>query len=220
MSKSDIFNYEHPFVTVDGIILRFRNNALEVLLMKRDTDPEKGRWSLPGGFVGVDARMEDTLRQKVLDKTGVSGFYMEQLKTYDAFQRDPRGRVLSVAYLCITNQQNQPGCWFRPGKFELEGPDGEKIPYGDLAFDHGFIIHDALERLRGKLWYTDIMRHFLPDEFTILQVQTLCEAIEGKKNTNLRRRLEGRIDDTGNIKEYGAKGGRHAALYRWLKKGD
>ena len=110
-----IEEYAHPYVTVDAIVFRFYNEKLQVLLTKRadDCDIERGKWSLPGGFCSIDMRLDTTLEKKLVEKTGIStltsGFYYEQLKTYDGIDRDLRGRIISVAYLCLTNDYKDTG---------------------------------------------------------------------------------------------------------------
>ena len=218
--KGDIRNYEHPFVAFDGVVLRCQKEHLEVLLVQRTEPPEAGKWSLPGGFMDIDRRLDETLLSKVSEKTGVTGYYMEQLKTYDAIDRDSRGRILSVAYLALTNDIHGCGDWFQM--------NGNKLSYGetaldraDLAFDHGDILRDAVERLAGKLWYSELARHLLPEEFTIREAWALFDAIEQKGHsiTNFKRDIKNRIIETGNVRVYAEGRGRPAALYRWKEGG-
>lgn len=214
----EIEKYEHPYVTVDGVVLRFFDRQLEVLLIQREKPPEQGKWGLPGGFVDVDKLLDKSLQLKVSGKTAVSGFYMEQLKTYDALDRDPRGRVLSVAYLALTNRQVAAGEWFALKKRSLVRGE-TKLSYRDLAFDHGQIIQDALERLAGKLWYSDLPKYLLPDEFTISDASRLCELLEGRETTMLLRKLGDRVTKTGAVRPANKEtGGRPAALFRWVKR--
>lgn len=203
-----IFEYEHPFLTVDGVLLRVNNGHLEVLLVQRND--EFGGWALPGGFVPIDRLATDILLEKVEEKTGVSGFYFEQLKTYDGLNRDPRYRVVSIAYICITNRVSDHGDWFRV--------DGNKLVRGEtsiqlsqLSFDHGQIIADAIDRIRGKLWWSDISRYFLNETFTIRELIVLYQLFEGKRD-NFRRKIAPFLEATGVMSR---SGGRPAELYRW-----
>lgn len=217
---SDILSYDHPYVTVDGVVLRFcSEKLLEVLLIKRDSEPEYGKWSLPGGFVDIDKRLDETLLTKVSQKTGVTGYYMEQLMTYDALDRDPRGRILSVAYLALTNDLDASGDWFQiDGEMLRRG--GEEFPSRVLAFDHGKILRTAIIRLLGKFWYSDLPRYILQPEFTVRDAQLLYERLGGHAHSNFKRKLTAYIEGTGNTREYGQSGGRPAALFRWASKGE
>ena len=221
-----IEGYAHPYVTVDAIVFRFFNEKLQILLTKRvdDCDIECGKWSLPGGFCSIDMRLDDTLEKKLVEKTGIStltsGFYFEQLKTYDGIDRDSRGRIISVAYLCLTNDYKD-GCWFDVSRKNDVLQSGElTLSFDELAFDHGNMIRDALIRLAGKIWYTDIIKHLLPLAFTLRESQILCEAIEGFKTNNIGRKFGKKIETTGHYINYGTEGGRPAEQFRWTEKGE
>lgn len=220
MNTDSIHSYMHPYVAVDGAVLRYHNGA-EVLLTKRQSAPQKGAWSLPGGFLDIDKRIDHTLLEKVEKKTGVSGYYMEQLKTYDTLDRDSRGRILSVAYLALIHNNTAAGNWFRIDGETLIGKE-ETIRFDDLAFDHGVILRDALDRLSNKLWYSDLPRYLLPEQFTVREAQQMFEEFGQQKRTSFRRYLGARVVETGDIRTYGAEGGRPAALLRWNNewKGD
>lgn len=204
-----IGQYEHPYLTVDGVILRNAGDCLEVLLDRRSD--EFGEWSLPGGFVPVDKLAEDVLRRKVKEKTSVSITFAEQLRTYDALDRDPRGRVISVAYLCLTNRKD-PGNWFAI-RGDILVCNDLIVPIDNLAFDHGQILRDALVRLSGKLWWTDLAMYLLPESFLIREISDLFEVIEGKKTGMIKRQLGPRIEEVGSDNQ---TGGRPAKMYRWV----
>ena len=212
-----MFQYEHPFLTVDGIILRVKNGCVEVLLTERND--EFGKWALPGGFVAIDKLAVDTLREKVLNKVHFSTFYAEQLKTYDALNRDPRYRVFSIAYLCLTNDIEASGNWFQVTGTGLQKTD-VFLSFSDLSFDHGQMIQDALLRLKNKLWWSDIVRWLLPEKFRISEAQEVFSIIEGKKTDMFRRQMGNRIKEDGMVHTKG----RPAALFRWndewSQKGD
>lgn len=209
----NIQNYEHPYLTVDGVIFRFKNNVLQVLLVHRDD--EFGKWALPGGFVDIDKLADDTLRQKVQAKTGVHGFYSEQLKTYDSLNRDSRGRVISIAYLCLLNDNEQSGDWFTVNTQENLLVAHESIKFEDLSFDHGEILMDAIKRLTGKLWWSDLASFLLPEIFTIREIETLFEILEEKKTGMIRRQLGSRIKEVG---VESSPVGRPAKLYSWVNQ--
>lgn len=214
-----IQSYDHPFITVDGVVFRFKDERLEVLLVLRDSEPESGKWSLPGGFMDIDKRLDEALLTKVSQKTGVTGYYMEQLMTYDAPDRDPRGRILSVAYLALTHDLNAVGDWFQMDGGALRRGD-ESFPFSRLAFDHGNILQDAITRLLGKFWYSDLPKYLLQPEFTAREALLLYDALGGHTHNNFKRRLAAYIEETGNIRQYGRGGGRPAAMFRWVSKGE
>ena len=158
-------------MTVDGVLFRSKDTCLEVKLIR----PPKldGQWSLPGGFVSIDKLAVDTLREKMAEKANVFEFYAEQLQTYDALARDERGRVLTIAYLCLTNDFSDSDGWFSViSNNELMRED-MVIKLDDLAFDHGQIIRDAKERLTNKLWYSDLPKYLLPEAFRMSDAQNL-----------------------------------------------
>lgn len=214
----DLQDYKHPYVTVDGVLLRFKKNKLEVKLIQQ---PKlDGKWSLPGGFVHIDRLAIDTLREVMLDKAGEKGFYAEQLQTYDALDRDERGRIISIAYLCLTNDLSGDDGWF------IIRDNGELIHHDlvlrkeELAFDHGQFVMDAKERLTNKLWYSDIPKYLFPELFRPSEVQSLYELLEGSRYyRNFKRNMGERLEETDQVSENGP--GPKAVLYRWakLKKG-
>lgn len=217
-----IAKYDHPYLTADGVLFRVKGGRLEVKLY---WNPDRGFWCLPGGFVSVDRLAEDVLREKMAGKSGASGFYAEQLRTYDALDRDPRGRVVSVAYLCLTADQAGDDGWF-----VLDG--GNLLPAGagawaagtvlpgtldGLGFDHGAMIADARERLVNKLWYSDLARYLLPQVFRLDEIQGMYEMLEGKDYYgNFKRNMGGRLVPVGTERD--GKPGRKAVLYEWNNK--
>ena len=195
------------------VVLAPRSGGLSVLLTPRIESPEKGRWSLPGGFMSPDERPEETAQRKLTEKTGVGAVYLEQLQTYGDPARDPRGWIPTVAYLAlidaaILRETETAARWF--------GVDD--LP--PLAFDHNAIVGDGVERLRGKLWWSNIAVGLLPARFTMPQARQLYEAISGHRYepSNFRRELErsGLIRATGRV----ARGatGRPAMLYEFVDR--
>lgn len=213
---SGISAYEHPYLTVDCVLFRFRE-GMEVLLHRRCD--EFGEYALPGGFVGIDQLAEDVLREKVKAKTGADSYYFEQLRTYDALDRDPRGRVISMAYIGLTRAKEDTKGWFKvdwSGRM-LVSVDNPvvKVPFQKLGFDHSQILEDALERLSGKIWWSDFPKYLLPEVFTIRQADELFFWLEGKRTGMLRRQLGTRIEEVGTIT---GTGGRPQKTYRWKTK--
>ncbi len=168
------YEYPRPAVTVDCVVFGLDDAGLRVLLIERGGPPFEGDWALPGGFVRMDEDLEEAARRELAEETGLEEVFLEQLYTFGAVDRDPRGRVVSVAYYALTNIRDhrvraatdaRDAAWFEVGK--LPG----------LAFDHDGIITAAIERLRGKIAYRPIGFELLPKKFTLTQLQHLYETI-------------------------------------------
>lgn len=198
---------------------------LKVLLIKRKDEPFKDMWSLPGGFVDYDKTLEEAARNKLKLKTGMDDVYIEQLYTYgDNLHRDPRGRVISTAYIALVNMNKISNlapdtAWFtistlrsKSGKVTDIKIFDENIAEVELAFDHSKILLDALERLRGKIMYTDIVLNMLPETFTIREAQNVYELIYGKAIPTFRRLISSKIEPTGV--KVGGFGYRPSELYK------
>ena len=212
--------YEKPSVAVDLAILTVIDGQLRVLLVDRPREDIPG-WAMPGGFVRIDEALDQAVQRVLAEKVGVQGVHFEQLASYGALDRDPRGRVISIVYLALCPAQilgDRPLARLQvdwPG--ETGGPaqallDGAPLP---LAFDHAEILGDVVKRLRGKLDYSPIGYAFLPPRFTLREVQEVHEAILGKplKKPPFRRKLldRGMIAPTGVFETGGAY--RPAELY-------
>jgi 8-oxo-dGTP diphosphatase len=200
-------------MTCDPVVLAPLQGRLHVLLVERDDEPHKGRWALPGGFMSPDEQPEQTAQRKLTEKAGVGAIYLEQLQSYGGADRDPRGWIPSIAYLALIDAavltaEATTARWFRV----------DELP--PVAFDHARIIADGVERLRGKLWYSNIAVGLLPENFTMPQARRLYEAISGVRYeaSNFRRELErsGLVRSTGQV----VKGvpGRPAALYEFVER--
>lgn len=181
-------DYPKPSVTVDGVVFGLsgvneHEVSLKILLIQRKNEPFKGRWALPGGFVDdMDECLEAAICRELEEETHATGLFLEQLATFGDPDRDPRGRVISVAYLALVN----------PDALDIqEGSDASAAQWFDvtrlpkLAFDHNTIIKVGLTRLEGKVRYQPIGFELLPKEFTLGQLQQMYEAI-------LRRPLDKR----------------------------
>lgn len=169
-----------PFaVTVDVAVFTVRRGALQVLLIERGVEPHRGAWALPGGFVGIDEDLDDAAARELAEETGIDppAAYLEQLGSYGSPGRDPRMRVVTVAYWAVCANLPAP----------VGGSDAayahlapvSKIERGGiaLAFDHERIVRDAVERLRSKLEYTTLGAKFCPPEFTISELRKVYEAV-------------------------------------------
>ena len=170
--KKYSYKYPHPSVTTDCVIFGFDGGKLKVLLVERGLEPYKGRWAFPGGFVKMDESCEEGALRELEEETALKGTYVQQFHTYSAPNRDPRERVITVAFFALVRIQ------------EVEAGDDankaqwfaiDKVP--QLAFDHDVILRDALKRLRERIHFQPTGFALLPEKFTMRQLQNLYEAI-------------------------------------------
>ncbi|MDH5544974.1 MAG: NUDIX hydrolase [Gammaproteobacteria bacterium] len=207
------YEYPHPAVTTDIVIFTIRDEQLKVLLIKRKGEPFKGKWALPGGFVQMDESLEESARRELEEETGVSGVYLEQLYTFGQPERDPRERVITVAYYALIPSD----------KIQIRAAtDAEAVGWfamddiPPLAFDHQNIVDIAHNRLVAKLDYSTIAFAFMPAEFTLAELQAVYEIIlqEEMDKRNFRKWVLAmeKIEETGGAKRDGAH--RPARLYR------
>lgn len=165
-------------VTVDLVILTIRDGALSVLLVRRGSEPYQGRWALPGGFVHVDEDLADAAARELAEETGVrDGGHLEQLATYGAPGRDPRGRIVTVAYLALL--PHPPALQAGTDAAEAAWHPVSEMNDSRLAFDHDRILADGVERARAKLEYSPLAVAFCPPEFTIGQLREVYAAVWG-----------------------------------------
>jgi ADP-ribose pyrophosphatase YjhB (NUDIX family) len=203
LAAYDIAAWPRPSLTVDVAILTILERGMHVLVAERTSQPAKGRWALPGGFVRLDESLSASVERVLERETGLTDVYTAQLATFGDVGRDPRGRIVTVAHYALVPAQRvadavaaRPGCLLARIE-EARAPAVDRIrlvaPAGDLplAFDHGAIIATAVERVRGRLWYAPVAFELVPEEFTLLDLQRAYEAVLGHaldKNA-FRRRL-------------------------------
>ena len=235
---AEVLRQDQVFVSVDLLILTVRQGRLNLLLSRRTSPPFKGCWALPGKLVERADSAEVTALKLLREMLPIRDAFMEQLYTFTELSRDPRGRVISIAYLAavpwarlepMLPAGGQGPRLFRVcltgGALDLGDGEGLRLTGGDLAFDHGRIIETGVQRLRGKIDYTDIAFHFLndPQAFTLGELQTAFEAVLEKTvdASNFRRTIQTRYEETGRIAQADRaesprkRGrGRPAALYR------
>lgn len=207
------YKYPHPAVTTDIVIFTVRDQELQLLLIKRGVSPFVGQWALPGGFVRIDENLDACAIRELEEETGVTSVYLEQLYTFGEVKRDPRERVISVAYFALIPSD----------KVELRAAtDADAVGWfamdelPTLAFDHPEIVKAAYERLVAKLDYSTIAFQFMPKVFTLTELQSVYELILREKidKRNFRKSIFALdvIKETGKKKSEAAH--RPAMLYR------
>lgn len=199
--------YEAPAgLAVDIALFTVTDDGLRVLVTWLDD----GRAALPGGFVGREESAEQTVQRKLTEKTGVGSVYFEQLRLYSRPDRDRRGWIPSMAFLALVTPE------VKPTDSEAEWVDPRDLP--TMAYDHAEMIADGLERLQGKLWWSNVAVGVLPGDFTISQARRVYEAVAGQKYdpSTFSRDLQATslIEATGETQKADGAG-RPAALYRF-----
>ncbi|THV36356.1 NUDIX hydrolase [Glycomyces buryatensis] len=207
-------NYPVFAVTVDLVVLTVREGELKVLLVRRGLEPYLDRWALPGGFVHADEDLAAAARRELAEETGLAGpgGHLEQLASYGKPERDPRGRVVTVAHLALLPDLPTP-----TAGTDAAAAAWRPVDQQDLAFDHHRILADGIERARSKLEYTPLATAFCPPEFTIAALRQVYEAVWGEPldPRNFHRKVTttpGFVEATGRSTEGGP--GRPAALFR------
>jgi 8-oxo-dGTP diphosphatase len=219
-------------VTVDVVLLTVRQGRLCVLLVRRGAHPHRGRWALPGGFVAPDEDLDGAARREMAEETGLHtpAGHLEQLRSYGAPGRDPRMRVVSVAYLALMPDLPRPAAGTDAAEARFwpvedvgaGGTDGGAVAGAvdagqpALAFDHDQILADAAERARAKLEYTNLATTFLEEPFTVADLRRVYEAVWGRPlhAANFRRKV---LSTPGFVVPTGAEratGRGWAELYR------
>ncbi len=207
-------DYERPSVTVDVVIFSLVDEDLRILLIQRKHAPYQNMWAIPGGFVKMDESLEEAAVRELFEETGVSGMYIEQLYTFGEPNRDPRTRVITVAYFALIPHDVLR---LQAGDDAAETAWFSIWDLPELAFDHRKILDYALTRLRYKLEYSSVGFQLLPDVFTLSELQRAYEIILGEKldKRNFRRKILSSeiLEETGKKKREGE--GRPAMLYQY-----
>jgi 8-oxo-dGTP diphosphatase len=234
LADYDVSKFERPSVAVDVSLLAVRDGTIVTWLVRRREHPYRGRWALPGGFVRMKESLQDAALRVLADKSGVRSVFVEQLFTFGAPDRDPRTRVISVAYYALIDvkrleplaaERGEDVCIADvevPWAEETGGPveaaiDGKAIK---LAFDHAVQLGLAVKRLRGKLAYAPIGFQLLPEQFTLRELQVVHEAVLGRSlnKDSFRRKMlaSGQLEATG---EYQSDvDHRPAEMYRFSRR--
>ncbi len=172
MEGNFVYKYPHPAVTTDCVIFGFDGQQLKVLLVERGIEPYKGHWAFPGGFLKMDETADEGALRELKEETGLETAYIEQLGAFSDVKRDPRERVITIAFYALVNITEVKGGddaadarWFRIDDMPL------------LAFDHDHILRVAQKRLKEQIHFNPIGFELLPEVFTMPQLQALYEAI-------------------------------------------
>lgn len=217
MSTKNTASFPPIYVTVDCVVFGFDDSDLKLLLIQRGIEPFKNSWALPGGFVLQKESVDEAARRELLEETGVENVFLEQLYTFGTVERDPRSRIVSVAYYALVRKElfaisartdAKDARWFSLNE----------VP--KLAFDHAEIVETAIKRLRGKIRYQPIGFELLPQKFTLSQLQHLYEVIldEQIDKRNFRKKILG-MDILKALDEYeSGKANRPAQLFSFNRK--
>jgi len=184
------YQHPHPAVTVDCVLFGFDEGDLKLLLIQRNIEPFKGKWALPGGFVGIGEDLDTAARRELAEETGIAQLYLEQLYTFGETKRDPRERVISVAYYALLKLADH-SLQAASDASEAEWFPVAELP--ELAFDHEKIADVALKRLKAKVRYEPIGFELLPEKFTLGELQRLYETVleQPIDKRNFRKKILG-----------------------------
>ncbi len=232
LAAYDASRFPHPSLSVDVALVTADEIGLRAVLIKRGEHPDRGKWSLPGGFVGIEESLDDAASRVLATKVGVRGIFLEQLYTFGDPDRDPRTRVVTVAYYALVDSGklaavgdhesvtlatlDVPWKGETGGRVSVTDDSGKRLK---LAFDHADVMGLVVQRLRGKLDYAPIGFELLPRKFTLRQLQEIHETILGRSlnKDSFRRRMlaTGLITASGEMEKN--VGHRPAELYRFKR---
>lgn len=197
--KKQIHSYEYPrpALTVDIVVFGVTDVGLSLLLIRRGEGPFKGRWALPGGFVGMNENLLQAASRELLEETGLKAAHLEQLSAFGDVKRDPRGRVVTVAFFAVIKAEDVV---LQAGTDAVEAKWMPAFKTNNLAFDHDDIVDFAVERVRSRMYTEDFILKLLPQTFTLTDVQKLYESFLNQKldKRNFRKQLlaSGRLRKT------------------------
>jgi 8-oxo-dGTP diphosphatase len=183
-------DFERPSLAVDCVVFGLDEGDLKIVLIQRGLKPYQGKWALPGGFVHIHESLDEAAVRELREETGIKDVFLEQLYTFGDVNRDPRERVVTVAYYALVNLYDHEIRATTDAKNVAWFPV-EDIP--DLPFDHNRIVDVALKRLKGKVTYEPIGFELLPEKFTLTQLQKMYEIILDQKidKRNFRKKILG-----------------------------
>lgn len=209
------YKYPRPSVTTDCVIFGYDGKELKVLLIERGIPPFQGMWAFPGGYLQMDEDAIEGAKRELKEETGLEDAYIEQFRTFSAVNRDPRGRVITIAHLALVKISEVKG-----------GDDAAKAEWfplqglPQLAFDHDMILREALKALKEKIHFEPVGFELLPEKFTMPQLQNLYESILevqfDRRNFSNKMLHLGILEDTGDRPENAPS--RVPTIYRFNKE--
>lgn len=212
------YRHPHPALTTDIVLFTLRAEKLQLLLIRRRNPPFQGGWALPGGFLDLDEDLNDCAKRELEEETGIKNIYLEQLYTFGKHNRDPRERVISVAYYALIASDR---ITLKPASDATEAAWFAFDELPELAFDHREIVGKARERLVAKLEYSTIAFQFMPKQFTLSELQNVYETIrvESLDKRNFRKWILARnlVEATGLERRNGNH--RPAQLFHFKRPG-
>lgn len=176
------------YIAVDSVVFTIYKWTLQILLIEIKNDPNRGLWAIPWWFVKDGETLKEAAYRELLEETNVKNVYLEQLYTFSGIERDPRWRVISTIYMALVNHSNiSLKAWTDAADVKFFSLNN--LP--SLAFDHKEVVSYALKRLRYKLEYTNVAQYFLPQTFSLTELQNLYETVLGKEFDvrNFRKKL-------------------------------
>ena len=215
LEEYDPSRYDRPSVAVDLVVMTIEDGALKALMIRRSEPPFRGCLALPGVFVRIDESLEEAAVRGLFEETGLRDLYLEQLFTWGAVERDPRMRVISVSYLALVPCEHLR---FSAGSRTTEAglKDVKALLAGSepLAFDHRAILETARQRVANKVEYTPIAFSFVPEEFTLPELQRVYEILLDRPlyKANFRKKLAPMVEETGRMSSGAAN--RPSRFYR------
>lgn len=213
----DIHSLAKPAVSISVLIFTINKGQLEIILIKRIRDPFKNYWSIPGDIIYIDESLRGAARRVLYEKTGIQNVYLEQVRAFGTVDRDPRGRVITVAYFALL-PQNTIDLASAPDALHASWVSVKALPL--LAFDHKKIVDMTIQKIKRELEYTNLAKGLLPEHFRLYDLQKVYEAIREQKidKRNFRKKILslGLIEETGDVYREGKH--RPAKLYRFVEE--
>lgn len=219
LDNYDSSAYEKPSITVDVLVFTIENEELKIVMIKRKNSPYKGMLSLPGAFVGIAETLDEAASRGIKEKTGLSDIYFEQLYTWGEVNRDPRMRIISVSYMALVSIEE---LYRAAGSSEIANHlySVDQLLQSDesIAFDHKEMIAYGRERIKNKVEYTPLAFEFLPEKFTLPQLQKINEILLGKElyKANFRKKIKDMVVETEEF----TSGGAHRPSKLYVRKKD
>ena len=175
------YKYEHAAITTDSVVFGFDGNGLHVLLIRRKSDTYDNEWAIPGGFLNMNETAEECARRELAEETNAANIFLKQFRVFSAVERDPRERVLTIAFLGLVRKADHAKVLGSSDASEAKWFPWKEAREMKLAFDHNMILNEAYEELKRQLRYTEMAFQLLDEKFTLADIQNICEIINGEQ---------------------------------------